>query len=808
MRGIAQIGRVCGRVLSVGAFACAGLLALVHGPAQSQNAQPDYNSAQRCLNLGGVTVSAGNGQSVCKGIDRNDTFCIIGSNDAFPCQGLYKHVETCNMHKRPALNPFFCGKCGEGEKGAVGAKCTVAFGPAGLLAGRSFTATLAGSDQTGTYHGKRRGLHYVYFKGGSDLQPLSQAAHAEYCASGNLPGDPEFWRVPTLAESAGLLSDSPAVVAGDYLFPDLALRQAIPEFQSNDLSAPFVLSLAAMLPGDAPLYDPNEYLINEWNNRLLSRNPVAAGMGIIPDTGPVRGDVRAAVLWRATPPDGEKFAAATSAESFAVHAHREIIFYGRDVVIPCVAPGDDNYPAQPRVTRVEISPQGGIADAPPSIPDDLFEEYRNDQGIVLNAESDLYPFYRILRNSPISEYPDYTVAAALAAFPIPTLAATFAVLFEDVWFGDLDQKPWRAIDQLDGNYHTANPKFTQKEYAALNIHFQEFMQFWAQAHWLEEQYRNAVDTNAGYVVYSAPGQPDIAATAPLLTVSAVARRWALEDGKSKWITDTEARVKLDLQVGRSRRGGDGDQGVISMPVAAGTPLDADTPAFIPIRVVASPQLGARQTADYYFSHIPVSAPAQEMGVMAVATVGAPAGVDSNVWDAYVAKYTLAADIAAFNTTAEPPTVMVDLTIPSKLLSEPELPRLEIVAVYPPSDAYELDAENLRLIRTAAPSAAMETVRIRLTHPRLRGELTLTVNFRPPNKMLASADDFVPNRQRSFTVYPLATVPLFTLTSQIAGTRFDYLGPADGDSKNFYGFTLRFWTKSARRLNSAPCRPSC
>ena len=805
MRGIAQIGRGCGRVLSIGTFACAGLLALVHGPAQSQSA-PDYNSAQPCLDLGGVTVSAGNGQSVCKGIDRNDTFCIIGSNDAFPCQGLYKHVRTCNDFGRPALNPFFCGKCGEQEKGAVGAKCTVSFGPAGLLAGRSFTATLAGSAQTGTYHGKRRGLHYVYFKGGSDLQPLSQAAHAEYCASGNLPGDPEFWRVPTLAESAGLLSDSPAVVAGDYPFPDLELRQRVPEFQSNDLSAPFVLSLAAMLPGDAPLYNLDITLANG----SVDRSPVAAGMGITPDTGPIpisaiRDDVRAAVLWPTTPPDGGKFVAAVSAESFAVLAHREIIYFGRDVVIPCVAPGDDNYPDPPRVTRVEISPQGGIADAPPSIPDDLFEEYRNDQGIVLNAESELYPFYRMLNDALVSEYPDYTVAAVLGSFPQRDIAITVGNLLmtNNV---DLNGKPGSAILELNRHYNNKN--LSQEQYAALNIHFQEFMQFWAQAHWLEEQYRNAAATDAGYVVYSAPGQPDIAADAEILTVSAVARRWALEDGKSKWITDMESRVDLDIQVGQNRliASGDNGNGVISLPVSAGTPLDADTPAFIPIRVVASPQLGARQTADYYFSHIPVSAPAQEMGVMAVATVGAPAGVDSDVWNAYVAKYALSASIAAFNLTAAPPPVMVDLTIPSKLLSEPELPRLEIVAVNPPSDAYELDAENLRLIRTAAPSAAMETVQIRLTHPRLRGELTLTVNFRPPNKMLASADDFVPNRQRSFTVYPLATVPLFTLTSQIAGTRFDYLGPADGDSKNFYGFTLRFLDKERSQIEFSAVPP--
>ena len=74
---------------------------------------PDYRSAGLCRQLGGavrVTVGA----EVCKDIDADGTFCIVGSKDAFPCQGLYKSVLTCNQYGRTANNPFVCGaKCAD-----------------------------------------------------------------------------------------------------------------------------------------------------------------------------------------------------------------------------------------------------------------------------------------------------------------------------------------------------------------------------------------------------------------------------------------------------------------------------------------------------------------------------------------------------------------------------------------------------------------------------------------------------------------------------------------------------------------------
>ena len=71
----------------------------------------------------GGTVRIATGGKVCSGIDDNGTFCIINSNEAFPCRGLFKHLRTCNLtHNRPALNPFFCGEnCGVQK--AVGSGC-------------------------------------------------------------------------------------------------------------------------------------------------------------------------------------------------------------------------------------------------------------------------------------------------------------------------------------------------------------------------------------------------------------------------------------------------------------------------------------------------------------------------------------------------------------------------------------------------------------------------------------------------------------------------------------------------------------
>ena len=76
-----------------------------------------------CKEFGGEIQDGGGQKKVCSRVDANDTFCIIADKNAFPCLGLLRHVRKCNCeHNRPALNPFFCGKCDD-QSNAIGGKC-------------------------------------------------------------------------------------------------------------------------------------------------------------------------------------------------------------------------------------------------------------------------------------------------------------------------------------------------------------------------------------------------------------------------------------------------------------------------------------------------------------------------------------------------------------------------------------------------------------------------------------------------------------------------------------------------------------
>ena len=77
-----------------------------------------------CEELRGDLKPEGEGaKTVCSGVDSNDTFCILDSEEGFPCRGLLRHVLRCNVgFERPALNPFFCGTRCAGQK-AVGKDC-------------------------------------------------------------------------------------------------------------------------------------------------------------------------------------------------------------------------------------------------------------------------------------------------------------------------------------------------------------------------------------------------------------------------------------------------------------------------------------------------------------------------------------------------------------------------------------------------------------------------------------------------------------------------------------------------------------
>lgn len=83
--------------------------------APSLDYAPDdqrFGTVEPCETLGG-SVQTVDGASFCSDIDKGGTFCIVGSQDAFPCAGLYRSVVRCNSkYDRPALNPFVCAaKC-------------------------------------------------------------------------------------------------------------------------------------------------------------------------------------------------------------------------------------------------------------------------------------------------------------------------------------------------------------------------------------------------------------------------------------------------------------------------------------------------------------------------------------------------------------------------------------------------------------------------------------------------------------------------------------------------------------------------
>ena len=85
----------------------------------------EYDNPLLCADLGGKIENSATGENICSEIDLNDTFCIVGADEAFPCRGLFKHVITCNAeYNRPALNPFFCGaRCDENTHKARGTRC-------------------------------------------------------------------------------------------------------------------------------------------------------------------------------------------------------------------------------------------------------------------------------------------------------------------------------------------------------------------------------------------------------------------------------------------------------------------------------------------------------------------------------------------------------------------------------------------------------------------------------------------------------------------------------------------------------------
>ena len=106
----------------------------------------EYKNPLLCADLGGKIENSATGENICSGIDLNDTFCIVGADEAFPCRGLFKHVITCNAkYDRPALNPFFCGaQCDANTHKARGTRCERFFPADEILPEADRRITVAG----------------------------------------------------------------------------------------------------------------------------------------------------------------------------------------------------------------------------------------------------------------------------------------------------------------------------------------------------------------------------------------------------------------------------------------------------------------------------------------------------------------------------------------------------------------------------------------------------------------------------------------------------------------------------------------
>ena len=333
------------RILSAGAFLCAVLLMTIPAPAP---AQTESNSdSQRCATLGGTLISVGDGvDNVCQNLDASGTFCIVDSKDAFPCLGLYNRVSICHALGRPAINPFICGPvCANGEP--RGGTCALPFAEAALKPGQPFTLTKNSAARTGTYHGERRGLHYVYFTEPNIFRqnPNRLATFADHAAQCALGGETTPWRVPTLAETAVLLADAPgdfAVVSdsagfgNDLLRPNSEFQIPLPSDGCAGQCAPPLegFSAAAGNAAVVPTF-PGRSIRPE----ILTQIPNAARPAGIQSEEDLENLRRA----RLGPP----------AFIRAPHQTR-----AADIVFPCVAPVAPGYESPPLDSRIQITPIG------------------------------------------------------------------------------------------------------------------------------------------------------------------------------------------------------------------------------------------------------------------------------------------------------------------------------------------------------------------------------------------------------------------------------------------------------------------
>ena len=281
--------------------------------------------------------------------------------------------------------------------------------------------------------------------------------------------------------------------------------------------------------------------------------------------------------------------------------------------------------------------------------------------------------------------------------------------------------------------------------------------------------------------YAAPNAPDIPAAAPLLTVSAVAQRWTII-AENNLPTLAEHPVPVTV---RADIGGNQQRliatGKVVLPILAASAINARAPALIPVSVAASPEIGPVQTQIFHYANIPVETPPPVTAVVLASIVQIPVSISAE-------GETVTATLAVTRSSI----AYAEINLPPEMSGETETATLAVVSPLPADVQYQPDLPNLRLIRRGPVPTRPEQVRARLTHPAMRGDITLAVVFRPVQTQ-PQPGEFVPAgelKRGGFAVSPLETVPLFTLTSAVPATRLEFVQPLNADPFNYHGFTHR------------------
>ena len=281
--------------------------------------------------------------------------------------------------------------------------------------------------------------------------------------------------------------------------------------------------------------------------------------------------------------------------------------------------------------------------------------------------------------------------------------------------------------------------------------------------------------------YAAPNAPPISANTPLFTVSAVAQRYsAPAPGASPLLTPHPASITLFARVAENLQTLPGLSRVV-LPVRAPVPLAADQTLRLSISLRAVPQVGPVAQQTYQYARIPVQNPPPVTVIALSSIIHRPVSISAEGQTT-----TLDAVVVASVAYAE-------ITLPPEMSDETQIGNLTVTTRRPLSVFYHPDLPNNRIIRRGPVPTSDENIVARYTHPKLSGNLTLHFTFRPALRQADDQTEFVPAadlKRGGFIVSPLETLPLFTLTSAVPATRFEFVQPLHGNRFNYHGFAHR------------------